>query len=414
MKANCFIVLLIWLLLEGGSQIIKAQNDTIELQLKQHRDAWVCGDEGDDRLIVSVSAGEIKSRDSLYSMQFWFTYNPEKLKIVNLLDKNTLAEFFESDNKGIRDDIEPGLFTVYAGTLTMNQATGNKPFLAFELKYIGECSDTAHLNLDDIELDISKSFLSRLNYKDKKLIIDIKTKETEKSFVKVNFPQDTLKEFAKDSTIFALINLNTNDLEKVDSLDFEIKFKNDENFRFESFDLLDSGISKMVIDTVIVYEDADSTKLNVKSHLLESINDETVMKLMMRQIKKDDDTVRIDIKVSKINECTCATSFIGDKVFLVSKKDTTTPIVTDEIENKDINIDGYYSFISDEFVIKSLRSYVKEIILYDLMGRLIENKGKIRDYNEVRIPAESYLKGIYLAHIRLMDNTEKNIVLIKN
>lgn len=398
---------------KGDRVFILSQKDTTaELSLQQNNDAWICGDDGRDKnFIISVDVGEIKDSDSLFAIQVWLTFNPEKLTFVNLIDKNTLAEFFEIKDF---DLLEPGEVTAYAKTMGINQAVGNKPLLALEAKYLGDCPDSAHINLKDIELDVSKRFNNRLNYKDTNLIVNVRTKETEKSFVKVNFQQDTLKEFAEDSTISALINLNTNDLAKVDSLEFEIKYEINENFEYVSFVLLDSNNTKIVIDTVSVYEVEDSAKINVQSRLLESINDETVMKILMKQIKKDDDTVRIDINVSKINECACATSFIGDKVFILSKKDTTTPIVTDEIENKDIDINGYYSFISDEFVINTLRSYIDEIILYDLMGRMIENKGNIKDYNEVRIPADSYLKGIYLAHIKLLNKVEKNIVLIKN
>jgi len=405
-------MLLFWLLLAGGSQKIKAQNETIELQLKQHRDAWVCGSEGDERFIISVSIGEVKSRDSLGSIQVWFTYNPDKLMFINILDKNTLAEFFEV--KGMNDALEPGLFTGYATTMTTNYASGNKPLIAFEVKFLGDCSDTAHINLDDIELDKSKSFWNRLNYKDKSLIVNIETKETENSFVDVSFLQDTLRDFTEDSITVALINLNTNNLARVDSLDFEIRYKKNENYEFEDFDLLSSNTPKMVIDSVAVFDENDTTKIRVKSHLLEGINDETVMQLLMKQIKKENDTVRIDMKVSKINECTCATSFIGDKVFIVGKKDDTTSIVIDKIENKDIDIHCYYNLLSDEFVIKTLLNGFKEIVLYDVMGRMIEDKENMKAIDEIRIPAERYLNGIYLVHIKLLNNSEKNIVLIKN
>lgn len=407
-----FIMLFVWLLLFCSSQTTKAQNETIELTMKQNRDAWVCGDnDRDKKFIISVSIGEIKYQDSLYAIQVWLKYNPDKLLFVNLLDKNTLAEFFEIKGFNV---FEPGELNGYAMTMGQNQAVGNKPLLAFEVKYLGDCPDTAHINLDDIELDISKSFLNRLNYKDKNLIVDIKTMETENSFVNVGFLQDTLKEFNADSTADILIDLNTNNLQRIDSLDFEIKYKKHDNYELTDIDLFDAGLTKMSIDSIIRKEEGDTNKITVKSHLLSVIENENVMKLKCRQIRKENDTVRLDIKISRINDCSCATSFKGDKVFILSKEDTTTPIVEDDNENEDINIDCYYDFIADDFVVKSRQINLRNVILFDIMGRLIEYKSDIKMPEEFRIESEIYVEGIYIMQIKLLNGIEINKVLIKN
>jgi hypothetical protein len=406
-----FIMLLIWLLLTGGSQMLKAQNETIELVMKQNRDAWVCGDEDrDKKFIISLSMGEVKGVDSLYAMQVWLRYNPEKVMFVNLLDKNTLAEFFEI--KGI-NVLDSGLFTAYAMTMGMNQATGNKPLIAFEVRYLKDCPDSVHINLDDIEFDISKSFWNRLNYKDKNLIVNIKTKETENSFVAVSFLNDTLKEFDEDSLGFITIGLNTNNMARVDSLDFEIKYKSNDNFELTDIGLFDAGLTKMSVDSIIRTEDGDTNRITIKSRLLSEIGNENVMKIKCKQVKKEDDTVRLDIKVSRINDCSCATSFKGDRMYVLSQKDTTKPIVIDDFENENNDIDSYYDFSVGDFVLKSKRETMKEVILFDMMGRMVE-KIDIRGNSDYRISGQGYAEGIYIMIIKLRNGQEINKVLIKN
>ncbi|ROL61637.1 T9SS C-terminal target domain-containing protein [Bacteroidetes/Chlorobi group bacterium ChocPot_Mid] len=406
-----FIMLLIWLLLSGGSQMLKAQNETIELVMKQNRDAWVCGDEDrDKKFIISLSMGEVKGVDSLYAMQVWLRYNPEKVMFVNLLDKNTLAEFFEI--KGI-NVLDSGLFTAYAMTMGMNQATGNKPLIAFEVRYLKDCPDSVHINLDDIEFDISKSFWNRLNYKDKNLIVNIKTKETENSFVAVSFLNDTLKEFDEDSLGFITIGLNTNNMARVDSLDFEIKYKSNDNFELTDIGLFDAGLTKMSVDSIIRTEDGDTNRITIKSRLLSEIGNENVMKIKCKQVKKEDDTVRLDIKVSRINDCSCATSFKGDRMYVLSQKDTTKPIVIDDFENENNDIDSYYDFSVGDFVLKSKRETMKEVILFDMMGRMVE-KIDIRGNSDYRISGQGYAEGIYIMIIKLHNGQEINKVLIKN
>lgn len=404
-------MLLIWLLLIGGSQILKAQNETIELVMKQNREAWVCGDEDrDKKFIISLSMGEVKGVDSLYAMQIWLRYNPEKVMFVNLLDKNTLAEFFEIKGFNVLDT---GLFTAYAMTMGMNQATGNKPLIAFEVRYLKDCPDSVHINLDDIEFDISKSFWNRLNYKDKNLIVDIKTKETENSFVGVSFLQDTLKEFNEDSMAYLTIGLNTNNLARVDSLDFEIKYKSNDNYELTDIGLFDAGLMKMVIDSIWRTEEVDTSRIMIRSHLLSGVLNENVIELKCKQVKKEDDTVRLDVRVSRINGCSCATSFRGDRMYILGQKDTTTPIVIDDFEKENNDIDGYYDFFAGDFVMKSKREIMKEVILFDMMGRMVERVdiSGLRDY---RISGQGYVEGIYILNIKLRNGQEINKVLIKN
>jgi len=404
-------MLLIWLLLSGSSQKLKAQDETIELGLKQHDESWVCGTEAEKKFIISVSAGEIKYEDEFYAVQVYFAYNPDKLMFINLLDKNTLSEFFEIKGFNVLDS---GLYTAYAATMTMNRVTGNKPLMAFELKYLGDCPDSAHINFDDIELDISESFLNKLNYKDKKLIIDIKTKETEKSFVEVNFVQDTLEDFDEDSMSIAEINLNTNNLLGVDSLDIELKFENNEIFKIADIEQIFSSNAKFVIDSVLTQVDDDSTKIRILGRVLDAIEDEEIVQIGFKQLKKEDDTITVDINVVGINDCTCATSFKGDKLFIISQKDTTTPIVTYEIESEDNKINGYYNYKDDEFIISSFDKRIKMVILYDIMGRQIVNIENREMKDRLRISADKYLSGLYLMNIKLLNGNEKNIVLIKN
>ncbi|MFH1051318.1 MAG: hypothetical protein V1779_10380 [bacterium] len=404
-------MLLFWLLLCCSSQKLKADDETIELEFKKHSDGWVCGSETEKKFIISVNVGEIKYEDEFLAVQVYFTYNPNKLLFLNLLDKNTLSEFFEIKGSNVLDS---GLYTAYATTMTMNRVTGNKPLMAFEVKYLGDCPDTAHINFDDIELDISQNFLDKLNYKNKSVIIDFKTKETANSFIEVSISQDTLKDFDEDSLAIANIKLNTNGLARVDSLDFEISFKKSENIQLIDIEAIDSTGLKFVIDSLYTVDDTDTIRIKIHSRIFEEILDESIMKLKFKRLNKVDDTIRVDMNVIRINDCSCATSFKGDKLFVVSEKDTSTEVVSNEFENENKNIYGYYNYISDEFVIKTSLGRFKKIVLYDIMGKLIEDRENTGNNDEIRITGDKYENGIYLVNIKLLNGIEKNIVLIKN
>ncbi|MFC2131146.1 hypothetical protein ACFLSQ_06905, partial [Bacteroidota bacterium] len=326
---NDFIKLLIWLLFLGSSQIIKAQDEKVEVELKIHKEVKVCGSENEKRFQISVNAGEIKYNDEFYGFTVDLTYNPETLKFRSLLDKNTLAEFFDQKGSNVW---EPGWVRVYATTLGTIRAVGDKPLIALEFEYLNDCPGSDSIKLDDIEIIAAEEFVNKLNYSNKKIEFDITIKESENSFVRVKFLNDTIMEYDEDSTAVAVVNLNTNGLERVDSLDFELKFVKSDNFSIEKIEFLNE---KMMADTIIENNENYTISYRIRTHLLEDINNDSVFMLKFKRNKeiKISDTVRIDLNIIGINDCTCATRFEGDKIYLISEKDTTPIDVVNEYEN---------------------------------------------------------------------------------
>lgn len=400
------IWLLIWLLFLCSSRILKAQDEKIELELKQHRSIKICGEEKDRKFQISVSVGEIKNEDEYYAVELFLTYNPEKIKFVSFLKINTLAEFFEFTDV---HPWEPGFVTVSASAKGMVNAYGNKPLLALEVEYIGECDDTTMIYLENLDIDISQNFKNRLNYKGKSLLLDADVMAYPSSFVEARFLTDTISEYNSDSAAGVTVNVNTNGLQKTDSLDFLFKYEKGDNFKIENIVLMNE---KIIRDSVLEYEEGDTSYYLLKTHLTGDLPDESAFEVRFKRNKKIDDTVKIMMGIANINDCTCATNLRGDKMSLISKKDTTTAIAN-EFENNENEIDAFYDFMNNEFVIKTDESTIEMVKMYNINGGLIF-KNDLGWKNEYRVTADGFYDGIYFSRIKLINGFEKNIVLIKN
>jgi hypothetical protein len=408
MNLNKLWLLMVWLLLISSSRSIKAEDEQKEIELKKYGDVKVCGDNDDREFQISIGAGEIKNEDQFFGFTIDLTYDPEKIKFLSLLDKNTLSEFFEYKGYNVW---EPGWIRAYATTLTMNNASGDKPLIAFLVKYIGECPDTTHINLDDIELEISQEFLDKLNnYQEKKIVVDVAVKEYNYSFVETGFVIDTLKEFQEDSTADIIVVLNTNGLEKVDSLDFEITYEINDVFDIKNISLLNE---KMIIDTIYNTKAENKEKFVIKTNLSGSIENESILNIKMKRQTKINDTLTMAIDITGINYCTCATDLRGDYLTLLSKKDTSTYSVDNKIENNNYKIDVFYDIKNKEYIFKCEKE-IKNIVIYNING----NKVKMQKFNNIkkeqRIDFSQFSDGVYMSHITLINDFEKNIVLIKN
>ncbi len=404
---------MLWLLLILISSNLQAKDvgDTVHVLLKSHRDVYVCGSNDEKRIQVSLDLGNITPQDSLYSFDVLLTYNPNKIKFMSGLYINTLSEFFDFKGFNVQDT---GSVRAYGAMLSNSAVYGNRPLIAFEAKYLGDCADTMQINLLDMEIEVSNKLQSILDYKDKKIVIEAKIKNAESNIIETRFLQDTVNYEDEDSLTSQIANINTFALGNVNSLGMEIVLENNINFNIEEISSLSE---KVEIDSLMTFKDDNETGFKFKLNLKDNIDDENVLLVKTRRLKQENDTTLMKIKITGINDCSCATKFKNDSLILLSnkKKDTTgTGSVDYKIENNEFNINAFYSSFENRFIIKNLKYGVDEIRMYNIFGSLIKIDRINSDKRMIMIKADNLEYGIYLFSIRFLNGLQKKIVLIKN
>lgn len=406
-----FTKLLLGLLLLLISSNLKAKDidDSVQVLLKSHRDVYVCGGSDEKRIQISLDLGQIVSADSLYSFDVLLTYNPQKVKFMSGLYINTLSEFF--DVKGF-NVIDSGMVRAYGAMMSNSAVYGNRPLIAFEARYLGDCADTMHINLMDMEIEVSAELLNKLDYKDKNVVIEAKIKNAESNYIETRFLQDTVVFKNDDSLASEIANINTYGLDRVDSLEMRISLENNQKFEIQDVISLNENVE---IDTLIEFNENNKIGFDIRLSLKDKIDDENVLLIKTKRLKQDDDTVNMKIEITDINGCSCATKFRNDSLTLLSiKKKDTTSIVVNEIENNENNINAFYSSFENKFIIKNRKFGIREVQMFNIYGRLVEVLRLNNDKRETIIPAENLVYGVYLFSIRFSNGLEKKIVLIKN
>lgn len=385
------IIIIVWLLLSGSHTIIAKENITAKLISNNVVD--ICGNKKSS-VIVVIDIGEITKNDSLAGYNFEINYNPEKLKFHTALTSGTLTEGIQVKDYNFADT---GKFYGYA-LKTTSLIEGNKPLIAFLGDYIGNCPDTAFVNISFIEF--TEYFKKEVD-------------SIENTFVKseVFIKEDRLlsSEFELDSIIlpFEESSVSTTALlsgysdARLDTVDFQISISDTSRFDI-------SGINSLSDNLELINYDSESGLLRTK--IDGDIKSGDGFYIELNEKTKNDTIVELSINPIKINECSCITYLYGDCQYIRSEiKDTFSNNVEIEILNE---INCYYNKSLEEFIITDKKIEINGITLMSLDGKILERKNILNKQSEYRIEVNNYVDGIYILQL-INKNAIKNILLIK-
>jgi hypothetical protein len=405
--------LAIWLpLIISGSRELSSQ-ETKPVILTNHDIIDYCSGEDSKKCVISLSVGNVEKSDSLLSFQALIRIDTTKLKLMSALYTNTLSEFFGNDYRGV-NSLGAGYITLYGMALGMTPVWGNRPLIAFQAKYIGDCPDTSNVVFyneykGDFDIEISEDFKNKIPKQNVHLIIDARVVDKSDREVKAILNIDSVGFLKKDSTEYLVkVKLNTNNLTGISNISFLLNSSNKEQFEIIDIDSLSNGLSsKFKIEEITK---SDSGYL-IKTIINDNINDD-VWGFKIKKLANKTDTGRIELKIVDINKCACVSRTKGSRTFIKSIKDTTgTNLVEDEGPGE---LKVYYNWKEEFIVVNSSRSDLKAIRLCNLNGSLIKSKSSDLPESYIRIEKEDLLNGYYIANIKLYNGLERNIVLIIN
>ena len=385
------ILIIVWLLLSGSHTVIANENITAKLISNNIVD--ICGNKKSS-VIVVIDIGEITKNDSLAGYNFEINYNPEKLKFHTALTTGTLTEGIQVKDYNFADT---GKFYGYA-LKTTNLIEGNKPLIAFLGDYLGNCPDTAYINISFIEFtEYFKKEVDSIENTIVKSEVFIK----DDRLLSTDFVIDSIFLPFEENSVSTNALLSSYSDARLDTVDFQISISDTSRFEISGINSLSDNV------TLINY---DSEKCLLRTKIDGAIKSGDGFYIELNEKTKNDTIVELSINPVKINECSCITYLYGDSQYIKSEiKDTFSNNVEFEILNE---INCYYNKLLEEFIIIDKKLEINEITLMSLDGKILERKNVLNKQSEYIIEVNSYVNSIYILQLK-NKNAIKNILLIK-
>jgi len=381
----------VWLLFSGSHTIIAKENITAKLVSNNVVD--ICGNTKSS-VIVFIEIGEILKSDSLAGYNFEINYNQEKLKFHTALTTGTLTEGIQAKDFNFADT---GKFYGYA-LKTAGLIEGNKPLIAFLGDYLGDCPDTAYVNISFIEFT---EFFKKEVDSIENTFVKAEVFNNEDRFLSSEFESDSLIILFEQHTISTVVKLNSFDNSRVDSVDFQISISDTTRFEINNISSINDNIE-------IINFDKESRIL--KTRIQSSLETGDGFYIELNEKKKNDTIVELSVKPKEINECSCITYFYGDSQFIRSEiKDTSSSYFEEEPIFK---TECFYNNETEQFVIKDLNLEIENIKIISIDGKILMNKKICSKLDEYKIEMNNYITGLYIVQIQ-NKNKIKNILLIK-
>lgn len=370
-----------WLLL--CSHLIEAQeNRTVELELK--REVNTCKYRGDE-VTISVELGEFNSDDNLFGYDLGIKFNNKVLNIDKFLFNGTLSEFFDNDKRGARVFTEGDITTVNLFGVTFSQSNsirGELPLVAFGGNYIGDCNDTALVEIAWIDFtDEFKDIVTdTINVNIANNMIPDSSKRLKSFLIK-----ETIEPVKKDSLIKITIAVEQSSEDQLN--EFIIDLNSENGFQIHD-----------VIELNQLYEfveiEKSASNIRYKSFANKIIND-TLMNVILKNVSDEElHYGSITLNVEPTDECSCIK--IGDQTIieLEGRNPINSVIEYDEIriveDQKNLRISSEIDIIN--------------IMVYNLNGILLKTVDNIYEKSYL-MNKEEFSNGVYL----LLIETEKMI-----
>ncbi len=348
-------VLLVWLAIMASQASYTQRHSNCELSIYGSLKIDVCGNENQKRFILVMSIGNVMRNDSLFGFNFQLSYDNNKVKFTDALYLNTLSEYF--DNKNVFINSKEGKVIGYAITMSMEPIYGNRPLLALNGLWIGQCPDTCTFTVDYIEFtDECKIIIDTL--KPAKLIGE--TFYSRDRFFEISVLPDTLK-FENNKGVVEL-NVRIPKNSRLTNYSIISAFDPD----IISFDSITSFGNNIVIEDY-------SYNNNLVRLFCKNLNDigDTQKIRFYLNIKTENHFTTINFNPEYDSTCKCLSGYKTDSVSVIHIKEPS--FVTEE--KKYIDIDKCY--------------------VYDVMGKLVKNIDIQSSYSGLENEMLSLNRGIY-------------------
>lgn len=369
---------------EGTTQIVPKLESVFKVD--------ACAESNKKEVLVLINIGDIKRSDSLFGFNFELKYDPGKIRFETVIWQNTIAEFFEikQSNVSVLDSSVYGV----AGHLSpsLSPVEGNDKALAAIYGYwLGDCPDSTMLSLSYLEY--TEEFKKvNIGYEPTWVYSEILDKP--ERAVNYKFDTDEVK-FQSDSLIDVLLKLDVASNEPT-RLNFELELSNQE---FEIVEVVS-------LDTLNIIENLTKTQ---NGYFVDINKVKPVLNGLKISIKNKGTIGEylgtLQLHHIGFGDCDCITRNEEDEVSLHSliKDDTTSVFETPKYK-------AVYSNLNKMIIVRTSTNDTKNIKLYNLQGKLVEQL--TTDRNHIEINAEHYENGLYL--LEIVEQDKKQIInLIK-
>lgn len=379
-----------WLLV-ANNHILKAQKE-INVIIEQNKKVNLCKYRGDE-IILTIDVGEITPNDRFFGYELGLSYDNTKVKFDKFLPNGTMTEFFDIDKRGMNVITEGNVSTldVYAVTFSINNSiSGDRPLVAFGGKFIGDCNDSALINIDWIEF--TDEFTPTISGIENHFIeVDALTDST--LFIQADILDliDTLK-YQQSKNYLLSIDKNNSFLINEFILSFEVG---------EGFEIGNVNVTTDKIETYLIEKTTNKIEYLIKNSSFEDI--ENILSLEITNISTEKfHHAKANMKLEILDSCSCITSF-DDTHDLIGAYDEPT------------NVSDYQNFsikhLDRVIQLSSQNNKLKIIEIFNLLGQKIIQYHSYEQFIEIDL---SELKsGIYFLYIT-NDKTNKIEKLILN
>lgn len=348
-------MLLVWLAVVASQTGYTQRHSNCELSIYGSLKIDVCGNENQRRFILVLSIGNVMRSDSLFGYNFQISYDNKIVKFTDALYINTLSEFF--DYKSVFINSKEGKVNGYAITMGMEPIYGNRPLLALNGLWIGDCPDTTTINIDYIEFtDEFKIIIDTL--KPTKLIGEI-FYSPERIF-EIGITSDTIKFDDKKG----IIDLNVHIPKNSKLTDFSIIGIYDPNVI--SFDSITSNSNDIVIEDYKYTENL--VRINCKN-LFDIGNIHKISFYL--NVNTENHLTKVEFYPEYDSTCRCLSGYKTDSVALIYVKEVSSV----EEENNYIKIDECY--------------------IYDIVGKLVSRIDNQKSFFGLENKLGFLNRGIY-------------------
>lgn len=297
-----------------------------------------------NRFTFAVNIGEVKATDSLFGFDIEISYDPSKIRIINVLTGNTLSEIFKENSFSF--GYEKNKVKGYATTMEVNivPPSGNKDLIAFYAEWIGknDCNDSSIIEIN--RLEFTDEFQKKINKFEQGKVYTVNNPEKDELLLITT----DKKEYNIPTGITELktyVTINKPEASKISS--FKINFDNSDVLRIKQIKSLDDhSVIKNQGDN---YFEIDFTYANTN----------TTIEIIYDYILQD--TVKnysYGIASVEYSDCSCIYNYDGFR-FSLTKDSLFTSVRDDLTIDYDCNINSVR--IND--------SRIKNIKFVDILGR---------------------------------------------
>lgn len=301
-----------------------------------------------NRFTFAVNIGEVKTTDSLFGFNIEISYDPSKIRIINVLTGNTLSENFKENSFSF--GYEENKVKGYATTMEVNivPPSGNKDLIAFFAEWIGknDCNDSSIVEINSLEF--TDEFQKKIDKFEQGVVYTVNNPEKDELLLITS----DKREYNIPSGITELktyVTISKPETSKTSS--FKVYFDNSDVLKIKQIKNLDEhSIIKNVGDN---YFDFDFTYANTNTEI--GITYDYILR----------DTVKnYSYGVTKVeySDCSCIYNYAGFRFDLI--KDSVFASVQD-----DLRID--YDCNSNSVRISDSR--IQNIKFVDILGRDLGN-----------------------------------------